>query len=106
MFARYYAGALVPEHIDFDRWREQISHAEEGCGQAFLLLHDGDSWRDVEEWLRETGRAAEMTPFQNEEHTLERIRETGLFGSGEPFRSPLYRLYRYRPAAGNQESES
>jgi len=105
MFARYYSGALVPEHVNFDRWGEQISRAEEGRRQVFLLLHDGDPWRDVETWLRERGRQAEMTPFQTEEHTLRRIRETGLFGSGEAYRSPLYRLYRYRSDEHRREPE-
>jgi len=104
MFARYYTGGLTPEHIDFDRWREQISEAEKTRSQVFLLLHDGDPWLEVEDWLRDRGRDVEMKPFQNEEHTLERIRESGLFGSGEAYYSPLYRLYRCRPTPGGRES--
>ena len=96
MFSRYYRGALRPEYLDFDDWRGHIGRASGQHATTWLLLHDGDPWNDIEAWLADSGRSAPVLLIQEEEHTLQRIREQGIFSRGEGYRSHLYRLYRIR----------
>ena len=91
MFRRYYRGKLEVQYLDFSDWRGYLSRSGRG-GAIWLLLHDGDPWRDIERWLGERKLAFEMIPFQEEEHTLKWLR-AGL-REREKYRSPLYRLYR------------
>jgi hypothetical protein len=91
MFCRYYFGRLSAEHLDFDDWRGEIAGDLERHGSVWLLLHDGDPWADAEAWFRNIGVPHTMTPFQEEEHTLQGLRE-GWRNAGK-YTSPLYRLY-------------
>jgi len=95
MFRRYYRGRLRPEYLDFQDWRGHLDAAL-SRGRVWLLLHDGDPWREVEAWLKSRGYPFSLTPFQEEEHTLRGLREAGLRGIRK-YRSPLYRLYRIEP---------
>lgn len=95
MFRRYYRGDLEPKYLDFQRWREHLAREAAAHRAVWMLLHDGDPWREVEAWLHANGFRFEVMPIQWEEHTLERIREQGLFGpGGKEYYSYLYRLYR------------
>ncbi len=96
MFRRYYKGALNPEYLNFTDWRSHLRTSLNRSGAVWVLLHDGDPWADVESWLRQEGHESSMTPFQEEEHTLQGLREEGLRGVGK-YSSPLYRLYIVRP---------
>lgn len=91
MFGRYYFGRLSAEHLDFTDWRGEIAGALERHGSIWLLLHDGDPWQDAEAWFLNNGASFTMTPFQEEEHTLQGLRE-GWKNAGK-YTSPMYRLY-------------
>ena len=97
MFNRYADGEIETEHLDFKNWRSRLDKAMKAHKQVLLLLHDGDPWEEIEAWMQQKGVFFEMHPFQDEEHTLERIRARDFFGSDKKFRSHLYRLYRITP---------
>ena len=91
IFRRYYRGPLHPEYVNFEDWQRQFDEALRTHRTVWLLLHDGDPWAAVEAWLGERGTRFTLLPFQEEEHTLARLR-AGWGPKGE-FTSPLYRLY-------------
>ena len=103
MFNRYDDGEIETEYLDFKNWRSHLDKAMQEHKHILLLLHDGDPWEEIETWLRGQNIFFEMQPFQEEEHTLERIRARDFFGPGERFQSPLYRLYRITPTVSMED---
>jgi len=95
-FARYYEGPGEPTWLGRDEWQPVLASALREHETVFLLLHDGDPWRDIEAWFETLppGLLFARETFQDEEHTLDRLRAGEVFGDATKFRSPLYRLYR------------
>jgi hypothetical protein len=99
IFFHYYRRRDRPlnaERVDFVDWRKQLGEATRANRTVWLLLHDDDPWQEVEPWLRGKGAQFTMQPFQQEEHTLARLR-AGWGAQAAAFTSPLYRLYRITP---------
>jgi hypothetical protein len=94
MFRRYYRGGAQVERLDVDAWRATLAGDAAGRRETWVLLHDGDPWPEVEQWLDSSGVERQRWEFQEEEHTLKGLREG--WSSRHKYRSPLYRLYRVR----------
>ncbi len=103
IFHRYYRGRpLHSEHVDFGDWQRQFADALRTHRTVWLLLHDGDPWQEMEAWLCEQGTQFTLLPFQEEEHTLARLR-AGWGAGAKEFTSPLYRLYRISSGQSGRE---
>jgi len=107
MFRRYYRGGL-PSAWLFDPsadWRQRLSAAMKAHARTWLLLHHLDPTADIESWLIAQGCSFVIAPFQEEEHTLQGLREG--WSHARKYRSPLYTLYLIaRPRGGGREGES
>lgn len=112
MFDRYFRPATPTRRLDFARWDADLTSAAAGAGRIWLLLHDGDPHAEIEQWLRRHGWSFRVFAFQDEEHTLEGLREwMSARREGMPLlswlgalpryasrhHSPLYRLYLVTP---------
>ncbi len=105
MFRRYYGGGppsagLFEPAAD---WQGRLSSAMKSRARAWLLLHHLDPVADIEAWLMAQGCSFVTSPFQEEEHTLQGLREG--WRNAHKYRSPLYTLYlieRPRGAAGEE----
>jgi len=119
MFDHYYRPGTPTRHLDFADWRSDLASVARGRGRIWLLLHDGDPWREIERWMRQAGWRFAVIPFQEEEHTLRGLREwlaargehrslaawlAAVGGYAGRHRSPLYRLYLITPRHEAQPS--